>query len=501
MTTHATDRTDTTSYGGDGDRSGARVYGVGPDGQPHPLAHLSDEDIELLGKEFDAIHDDVYADLGDGDRRYIKSVIAAQRQLAVLGRVVLLNSRSTPAWVVGTACLGMAKILENMEIGHNVMHGQWDWMNDPDIHSSVWDWDTASTAEAWKHSHNYVHHTYTNIRGKDKDLGYEIMRIDPHQPWSPVYLLQPFYNVVLMAFFEWGVAVHDLDIEAIRRGDKPAAEIIHDLKGIAGKARRQIVKDYLGWPAVSAAAFLATHTLTGGRLDQPATSRTGRLLRTVNRRTHLGPVTLLAAAADRVLPGAEDTFLRTAGADFVANLIRNVWSNAIIFCGHFPDQAYTFSQDETADETRGGWYARQLIGAANIEGSPLFHIISGNLGYQVEHHLYPDMPSTRYAQVAPRVKDICQRYGLPYNTGPFHRQWAQVQRTILRLALPGGHPRPKPGPYHRPPHSAPTPTRPSEATHSRNRIPHPNPDTNHPTTGPEHPNTNNATHVTPPPRT
>ena len=82
-----------------------------------------------------------------------------------------------------------------MEIGHNVLHGQWDWMNDPYIHSSTWDWDTASTSEAWKHSHNYVHHTFTNIRGKDRDLGYEIMRIDPHQRWHPVYLFQPLYNL------------------------------------------------------------------------------------------------------------------------------------------------------------------------------------------------------------------------------------------------------------------------------------------------------------------
>ena len=117
-----------------------------------------------------------------------------------------MASRYKPAWVLGTAGLSVAKILENMEIGHNVMHGQWDWMNDPDINSQTWDWDTASPASAWRHSHNYVHHTFTNIRGKDKDLGYEIMRIDPHQPWHPVYLLQPFYNVVLMLFFEWGVA-------------------------------------------------------------------------------------------------------------------------------------------------------------------------------------------------------------------------------------------------------------------------------------------------------
>ena len=117
--------------------------------------------------------------------------------------------------------LALAKILENMEIGHNVMHGQWDWMNDPQVHSSTWDWDTASTKQAWQHSHNYVHHTFTNIRGKDRDLGYEIMRIDPEQPWHPVYLAQPFYNVLLMAFFEWGVAFHDLDIEATRRARRP----------------------------------------------------------------------------------------------------------------------------------------------------------------------------------------------------------------------------------------------------------------------------------------
>jgi NADPH-dependent stearoyl-CoA 9-desaturase len=93
---------------------------------------------------------------------------------------------------------------------------------------------------------------------------------------------------------------------------------------------------------------------------------------------------------------------------------------------------------------------RQLLGAANIDGSPAFHVLSGNLGYQVEHHLYPDMPSTRYAEIAPRVKDICARYDLPYNTGPLLKQLAGVQRTIIRLAFPGGHPRPKPGPYRGP---------------------------------------------------
>jgi hypothetical protein len=256
--------------------------------QQSPLAHLGEQEREKLAKELDAIHDEVFADLGERDRRYIKTVISVQRQIVVAGRVLLLGSRSKTAWVLGTACLGMAKILENMEIGHNVMHGQWDWMNDPDIHSSVWDWDTASTAEAWKHSHNYIHHTYTNILGKDKDLGYEIMRIDPNQKWRWGYLFQPLYNLLLTALFEWGVAVHDMDIEAIRAGEKPWSEVRKDLKGIGVKARSQIIKDYLGWPLISAGAFGLVQLTSRGRLDQPAESRVARGLRRVSGKGRLG---------------------------------------------------------------------------------------------------------------------------------------------------------------------------------------------------------------------
>ncbi len=205
-------------------------------GNPNPLAALSDEQLAEIGKEFDKLHDEVRADLGDRDARYIRGLIALQRRLALLGRVELFGSRWTPAWWLGMATLSTAKILENMEIGHNVMHGQWDWMNDPVINSQVWDWDTASTKEAWKHSHNYIHHTYTNILGKDRDLGYEIMRIDPQQRWHPVYLLQPLYNILLMLTFEWGVAVHDLDFTAIRAGEKPMKDVRKELKGILGKA-------------------------------------------------------------------------------------------------------------------------------------------------------------------------------------------------------------------------------------------------------------------------
>jgi fatty acid desaturase len=425
----------------------------------NPLNGLTDEQIEAIGKEFDQLHDEVFDDLGERDAKYIRGMIDLHRRLALLGRVLLVGSRYRPFWLAGTATLSLAKILENMEIGHNVMHGQWDWMNDPVINSSSWDWDSASTAEAWKHSHNYIHHTYTNIRGKDKDLGYEIMRIDPHQKWHPIYLAQPFYNLVLAAFFEWGVASHDLDFEAIRTGEKSKEKVKREVKGMAVKGRTQIVKDYIAFPVLSGLLNVAADlAIAAAGVDRKAIKPGKRSKRELARDKAQGA---LATVRRKTPPRAKygligelierksfrQPFKSTLSADFTANIVRNVWAYAIIFCGHFPDQTYTFSQEETDDETRGARHVRQLLGAANIEGGPLFHVISGNLGYQVEHHLYPDMPSTRYGEIAPRVREICERYELPYNTGPFLKQLGMVQRTIIRLAFPGGKPRPKPGPY------------------------------------------------------
>ncbi len=358
-----------------------------------PLARLDATQLGYLSRDLDAIRNDVTARLGAGDARYIRSVIRRQRQLVLVSRALLLGSRHKPLWLAGTAALSVAKILENLEIGHNVMHGQWDWMNDPDINSRSWDWDNASPAASWRHAHNYVHHMHSNIRGKDRDLGYTLLRIDPEQEWHPVYLFQPLYNLLLMAFFEWGVALYDLNTPAMLAGDKPREQYLGELKGIATKARKQIIKDYVAFPLLS------------------------------GRRS----------------------WRSTLAANFTANVIRNAWAHSIIVCGHFPDQTYTFSEAEAANESPGGWYLRQLLGAANVEGSPIFHMLAGNLSFQVEHHLFPDMPSSRYREIAPRVREVFSRYGLPYNTGPFGSQLAMVHRSILRLAFPGGQPRPKGG--------------------------------------------------------
>jgi linoleoyl-CoA desaturase len=359
---------------------------------PEPVrgsAHLSEVDIKEIGRELDQLRDEITASLGENDARYIRRVITVQRGLEASGRTLLAVSILPPAWLAGTACLTVAKILENMEIGHNVLHGQWDWMRDPAIHSTTWEWDSATPADMWKHSHNFVHHTYTNILGKDRDIGYAVLRVSSEQPWHPVYLAQPVYNTLLAAFFEWGIAIYDVELERAWRGEKSWAEVLTQLGGVARKAARQVIKDCVAFPLLAGPSAL------------PAL---------------LGNIT--------------------------ANTARNVWAHTVIFCGHFPHGAEVFTEDRLDGESRGQWYLRQLLGSANITGGPLLHLMTGNLSHQIEHHLFPDLPSNRYAEIAPKIRDLCQRYGLPYNTGSLLRQTATVWKNVLRLALPGPKPRP-----------------------------------------------------------
>jgi fatty acid desaturase len=351
----------------------------------NPIAHLTPEDIEQIGVELDAIRQSVIDSRGERDAAYIRRVIDAQRKLELASRAVLLGSLFPPAWVVGTAGLAIAKIIENMEIGHNVMHGQWDWMRDPKIHSTTWEWDNASPSEQWKHSHNELHHTYTNVIGKDNDLGYGIMRVDEDQRWVPLYLAQPLWNFLNACFFEYGIAAYDLELgkNLATKKRRSSPEFRAKAKVTLKKIRQQMTKDYVIHPIIS------------------------------------GP-----------------SALTTLGANATANLVRNLWTNSVIMCGHFPEGVETFERRSINGETRGEWYLRQMLGSANISGSKAMHFMTGNLSHQIEHHLFPDLPSNRYAEIAPQVRALFDKYGLSYTTGSLPRQVASAWKKVIRLSLP-----------------------------------------------------------------
>ncbi len=355
--------------------------------QDNPISHLSEEQIEQIGVELDAIRQSVLDTRGEADAAYIHSVIDAQRKLELVSRALLLVSIFPPAWFVGTAGLSVAKIIENMEIGHNVMHGQWDWMRDDKIHSTTWEWDNASPSEQWKHSHNELHHTYTNVIGKDNDLGYGIMRVDEEQRWVPLYLAQPLWNFINACFFEYGIAAYDLELGKNLASEKrrQSPEFKARAKQTLKKIRGQMKKDYVLHPLIS------------------------------------GP-----------------SALTTLGANFTANLVRNLWTHSVIMCGHFPEGVETFEKKSIEGETRGEWYVRQMLGSANISGSKAMHFMTGNLSHQIEHHLFPDLPSNRYAELAPQVKDVFDRYGLTYVEGSLPQQVGSAWKKVVRLSLPNG---------------------------------------------------------------
>jgi NADPH-dependent stearoyl-CoA 9-desaturase len=344
---------------------------------------LTHEEVEAFGRELDRVRQDVVEDLGQRDVDHIRGVIRAASYSEAAGRALLHFGPGPVTFVLGVAALGTAKILENMEIGHNVMHGQYDWTKDPALDSRRYEWDTACTGDDWRRSHNYEHHTFTNVLGKDRDIGYGILRMSDEQRWHPAYVPQALYATILALAFQWGVGAHDLRIDEVIEGKQSLADLRERARPFLKKAGWQIFKDYGFFP----------------------------LLALWN--------------APRVLLG-----------NFLANVVRNVWAFAIIFCGHFPDGVRVYRLEETENEGKGDWYLRQLAGSANFEGGRLFHVLSGHLSHQIEHHLFPDLPAARYPEIAVRVREICERYGQPYNTGSFARQFGSVVARIFRYSLP-----------------------------------------------------------------
>ena len=345
---------------------------------------LSYDEIQAFGAELDALRKETIAKLGKEDADYIYKIRNFVRYSEIGSRAALMTlGWLPPVWLAATATLGVSKIVENMELGHNVMHGQYDWMNEPSLRGSTYEWDTVCTADNWRHTHNYMHHTYTKVDGVDHDIGYGVLRIFPVQKWEPRFIANPLMAAILAVTFEWTLSLQSLELEKVMAGEKTWAEVRKQLPPMFAKMRKQFAKDYVFFPLIA------------------------------------GPM-----------------FLPVLAGNFTANLIRNVWAFSIIFCGHFTEDAEMFPKEVLENETRGHWYLRQLRGSSNLSGGPIMHIMSGNLSHQIEHHMFPDIPGMRYAEMSVKVREICEKYGQHYNTGSFRKQFSTVVGRIFKGALP-----------------------------------------------------------------
>jgi NADPH-dependent stearoyl-CoA 9-desaturase len=345
--------------------------------------NLTRSQIDSLQTEFDKLRADIIASLGAKDARYIRQIVRIQRATEAAGRAMLAFGLDPVSWIVGVGALATSKVLENMEIGHNVLHGQWDWMNDPSLESTTYEWDITNAPEDWKRSHNLRHHTWTNVLGLDEDFGYNIFRLTGEQRWTPSHALQLLWNATLSLTFQWGIGSQETGVHNWLCGKGAITEMVERGHPFFQKAGRQLFKDYILFPLLT--PWNAMRVFTG---------------------------------------------------NLVANAARNVWAHTIIFCGHFTQNVYTFTIEEIEGETRGDWYLRQILGSSNIEGGRVFDILTGHLSYQIEHHVFPDLPSSRYPEIAERLREICKRYGIPYNTGSLGRQYGEMLRRMWTYSKP-----------------------------------------------------------------
>ncbi|RZA07631.1 MAG: acyl-CoA desaturase [Moraxellaceae bacterium] len=344
---------------------------------------LSPEEVQEFGRKIDAIRAETLAKIGKEDSDYIYKVRNFVRYTEIASRGMLMfGGWIPPVWLLGTAMLGVSKIVENMELGHNVMHGQFDWLNDPTLNGANYDWDTICTGEDWKYTHNYVHHTYTNVLGKDHDIGYGVMRMTRGQKWLPQHLFNVPVAIILSTAFEWLLSLQRLELEQVIAGRKSLKEVYVQSRNLRKKMVRQFTKDYVFFPVIA------------------------------------GPM-----------------FLPVLAGNFTANLIRNYWSSAVIYCGHFTEDAEVM-EDNTANETKAEWYLRQIRGSSNFTGGKIVHFMSGNLSHQIEHHLFPDVPANRYQEMATKVRQVCAEYDQHYNTASFAKQLSTVYKRLAIHSLP-----------------------------------------------------------------
>jgi len=127
------------------------------------------------------------------------------------------------------------------------------------------------------------------------------------------------------------------------------------------------------------------------------------------------------------LPFGVSAFLTALGILVLAELLTNVHSFTVIVPNHSAEDIYMFSEPS---KSQGEFYLRQIMGSVNYNtGSDFIDFLHGFLNYQIEHHLFPNMPLSYYQKMQPIVKEICKKHNLEY------RQESVFKRAYMTIEL------------------------------------------------------------------
>ena len=364
------------------------------DRRPAPADDWTTEQYDAFGKELDAVHAGVQERLGPEDVAHVKRMRAMSHLSEVTGRALIHCSLDPVTWFAGVLALWGHHQLETMEIGHAALHGAWDTLEDAaEFHSSGFRWDAPIDEEAWKHEHNVLHHQYTNVVGRDPDLNYGLLRVTEDTTWIPYHLIQLGQFFSTAPVFTWTIGMHATGLTDLTHppNDPTYASVIPDktprtmLRALYETARKAVpyaLYEFVFWPALA------------------------------------GPL-----------------WWKVLGGNVLADVLRNIYSCATIYAGHFGDDL-EYRHADFRPRGRGRWYRMQVEAAHDYDVPFPVSVLCGALDHQIEHHLFPKLPPNRLREIAPKVAAICARHGVPYNRRSWGNNLFAALRRLGRLSLP-----------------------------------------------------------------
>ena len=325
------------------------------------------ERLTRFGEAIDAIRERAESRVGAEDVAYVRKLDRFSRAMEVAGRVLIHVSPEPVTFLLGVGALWVHKQLQATEIGHTALHGAYDKLQGAEaFRSKSFSWDTPIDEASWRHGHNVRHHQYTNVAGRDPDIHFGPARLTEHTPWTPIKAIQlPFMMFVLAPNFGLLMNLHFTGLSDVYFGNgrREQFDVIEDrswksVKEAHERAFRKWVpyylKNYVFFPLLA------------------------------------GPM-----------------FWKVLLGNWLAEVARDVYSAATIYCGHVGGDVAAYPEGTRA-HGRGEWYAMQVEATNNFEVSRPVSVLCGGLDLQIEHHLFPRLPPNRLREIAPEVRAACE---------------------------------------------------------------------------------------------
>ena len=356
-----------------------------------PLADTPD--LESFRRELDALHARTKAKMGQEDLDYIDRVDRWSRYAMWAGRALVALSPEPITFLLGVTTLAIGKQLQATEVGHTVLHGAYDRIVSEDgsphrFDSKTWMWLTPIDEEAWRDEHNVRHHQYTNIVGRDPDCEYGFVRLNDEVPWQKAHRFQLVHGLLSWFAFGFHMNAHATGLvdHWAREKDDYAVLDPDDPNAVEDAYRKAFRK----WKPYYLKELVVIPLLTG------------------------------------------PFFFKTLLGNVLSELMRDLYSAATIWCGHVGEETAAYPKGTRAGG-RANWYRMQAESANNFEVPLPVSMLCGALDRQIEHHLFPKLPTNRLREIAPEVKDICERHGVAYRTDTWGNTLRKALRQIWRL--------------------------------------------------------------------